>query len=78
MLELKKRELQFKLDDQVYKLKFPSVSQVREYAKKFEKEEDSLKCIIDFLSKLGLPKEVTEDMEVNHLETIMTEITKGK
>ena len=78
MLEFQRKELQFKLDDKIHSLKYPSVKQVNEYTKKQEKAEDQLECVIDFLSGLGLDRNIAEGLEVNHLTAIIKALTEEK
>ena len=78
MLEFVKRELEFKYDGEVYRLKYPSVKEMSAYSKAYEASEEKLDCIIDFLAKLGLKKKVCEELEVHHLTTIIKALTEEK
>jgi len=78
MIEFKRRELEFKLDEVTYKLKFPTVKQTAEYAKNHDKSDDKFDEVLTFLEMLGLEKAISEEMEVPHLETIISELTKAK
>lgn len=78
MLEFKRKELKFKLDDVVYNLRFPSVDQTRNYAKDYAKAKDTFDCVMEFLSKLGLPKKISGGMEMDHLNQIIGALTAEK
>jgi len=78
MLEFVKRELEFKFDDEVYKIKFPTVKEMSEYSKTYDEKEDKFEVIVNFLEKLGLQRDITEQMEVNHLTTIVKALTEEK
>lgn len=78
MLEFTKRELEFKLDEDIYRLKFPNVKQMAKFSKEHSEKDDKFEVIIDFLNDLGLKKEVSEEMEVEHLTTIIKALTEEK
>ena len=78
MLEFTRKELKFKLDGNEYLLKFPSVKQISEYSVSYEKAEDKFDCIVEFLNRLGLSREVSEGMELDHLTTILKALTEEK
>ena len=78
MLEFVKRELEFKFDDEVYKIKFPTVKEMSEYSKTYDEKEDKFEVIVNFLEKLGLQRDITEQMEVKHLTTIVKALTEEK
>lgn len=82
-IELKRKRFAFKIDGNVYELKSPTVSMVKDYTKKqkeLEKagEEDAIEGAIDFLARLGMPKEVAEELELEHLETVIEQVTGAK
>lgn len=81
-MELKKRVLSFKFEGKEINVKFPTVIQMRDYgieAKKL-KEGDSkfIDLMLDFLVKLGLPSELKEELEHEHVMKIMDSITPKK
>ena len=80
MLELKRRVLEFKLDEEVITVKYPSVKQVSEYSKTYDtaKADDKFDEVVKFLEGLGLAREVCEGMEVSHLETVIKALTEAK
>lgn len=78
MLELQRKKLEFKLDDVIYRLDYPSVKKMTEYASKLDKADDKLNAIVDFLSGLGLDRKVSEDMEISHLTSIIKALTEEK
>lgn len=52
---------------------FPTVKQSQEYAKSVKDIEDSEATdkLLDFLEGLGLPKDISESMESEHLTSIV-------
>lgn len=80
MLEFKKRELELKVYGDVYKLNFPTVKQTQEYAKKLEgvSDNEATGLIINLLDTLGLPGEVTNEMEPEHLGLVIAELMPSK
>lgn len=75
MLEFQRKEFVFKLDGKEHRVKHPTVKQVQELqAESAQKEEPSLEDTIDFLSKLGLDKDVAYGMEGHHLTTLVENI----
>lgn len=78
MLEFKTRELEIKFNDELHRIKFPTVKQVQDYNDNFEKEKNQVKVICDFIIGLGLKKEVCDKLEMPHLEAILKELTDTK
>ena len=78
MLEFSRRELKFKLDDREHNVNFPSVKQMAEYSKAYAESEDKFESVIEFLVKLGLEKEVCENLELDHLNKIIKVLTEEK
>jgi len=80
MLEFKRRELALKVYGEEYKILFPTVSQVQNYAKELNKrgEEDAGELLLEFLDKLGLPKEVSGEMESDHLQQVVNALMPAK
>ena len=73
VFEAKKRVLKIKTGEGAeYKLSFPTVGQAKEFAKKMKAsdEADSIDMVQDYLSELGLPKKVSNDMEPDDLAKI--------
>ena len=79
MLELKKKELQIKFGEKVEKMNFPSVRDVREMNKKIEQKQGSeLDILVGFLTRLGMTEETANDLEMDHVNTIVKELTSSK
>lgn len=80
MLEFSKKVLKFKFDGNEYEMKYPSVIQVNLFAEKQRKasDDDSLLNVLDLFAELGLPREVSEQLEVEHLTKIVEVLTEGK
>jgi hypothetical protein len=87
-MELKKKVLQFKFEDENVELKFPTVVNMRDYglevenAKKEKAEHKIIDIMLDLLVKLGLPTKFRDELENDHVEMIMTSLMpkgdKGK
>jgi len=79
MLEFKSRELKLTFNDKIYMLNYPTVDDIREYNKKLNKEDAvETDVVIEMLSLLGLPKNVSGKMEIPFIEEIITELTARK
>lgn len=76
-MEIKKRVLALKFDGNDYSVKYPSVKQLKELSVKREGETD-LDMTFRFLSELGLPQEVAEEMESEHINEIISVLTSQK
>ena len=62
-------------DEKDYKIRKPKVLESMEFSKQWNKtkKDDSYALMlltIDYLDKLGLPKAVTEEMEIEHVTAI--------
>ena len=68
-MEFKKSEIKVTIYGNVYTLTKPTFAQAREAAKKSKdtNAEDSYEVLCAYLSSLGLPKEVVEGMEAEHV-----------
>lgn len=82
MLELVRSTIEVKLDGKVYTLRMPTYKEGILYKSEVKKisEDDILSSnlLIDYLSKLGLPKEVCESLEIEHLEKVLEFILGAK
>lgn len=80
MLEINKRVLEVKIDGVVYKLKYPTVLQLKqlsEAAKSLESNKtEELELLISLLETLGLPKAVSYELEPEAFQKII-EILSG-
>lgn len=79
-MDFKKRVLKFKFEGADYVVPFPSNRKLHEFQKKQSKskEEDSLELLIDFLDGLGLPSDVSWEMEPSHLTQILENFSQKK
>jgi len=78
MLEFKSRKLEIKFDDELHRLNYPTVKEIQLYNESFDKEENKVKMICDFVVSLGLKQEVCDKLEMHHLEAILKELTDTK
>ena len=73
------RELELTFNEKLYKLRYPSVSDIKGYRDNLHAEGAvELDVITDMLSTLGLPKAVVEKMEIPFIEEIVKELTAAK
>lgn len=73
-LELKRKKINVKLDGQSYPLTVPTLREADKYqarAKKAGDEGKELELLFDFLNERGLPKEVIESLEVDHVNLLV-------
>ena len=80
-LNFKRRELELNVYGNDYKLSFPSVKQTQDYAKKAKRagDDESASMLVEFLDKLGLPKDISLEMEAEHLTQVVEAlIPQGK
>ena len=75
MLEFKDEVLQFKYNDEICEVRFPSALDMRDYRKNFNKDEAE-EFMIDFLIKLGLQDHVAKKLshkKIMHLFKLLKE-----
>ena len=81
-MEFNKRELNLRVDGQAYKIAYPSVKQIKQYQGKFGAHKDdavkSIEAVQNFLKELGLPTNVSDDLEPSALTTIIDEVSGVK
>jgi len=78
MLEFKRRQLKFNLDENEHILNYPTVRQVQTYSKEYSESMDQIETVMSFLEKLGLKRDVCEGMEMPHLNQILEKLTEEK
>lgn len=74
-------EIEVKWAGEVYKLREPSAREMNFYQKKMKLDgADHIELLVDFVSSLGMPKEVCESLPAAKLnvliESLVSEITK--
>ena len=79
-MEFKRRELRVKVYGEEYSLTFPTVKQSQDYAAKVKemKESEATEALLEFVDNLGLPKDVSENMESEHLSTLIEALVPNK
>jgi len=79
-MEFKRRELRVNVYGSDYNLKFPTVKQSQDYASKVKdmNESEATEALLDFIDGLGLPKDVSSDMESEHLTTLIQALVPNK
>jgi hypothetical protein len=81
MLELVKAKLPVKIDDVVHELRSPTYRDSLEYENKLKDLDDpKLKAdaLFSYLESLGLPRNVSESLEIGHITQILTYVTGEK
>lgn len=78
MLELKSKVLRLKVNGKECDITYPKVGDVIGLNEKLEEKKDNMNLLISFLKKLGMPENIVMDLEVEHIETIIKELTSGK
>jgi hypothetical protein len=81
-MEIKKRVLKVIYDGQEYNLAHPSIKVLKEYQTQFKSMQDdeskALETSQNLLARLGLPIEVSDEMEAGDLAEIMQVLTGQK
>ncbi len=80
-MKLVKTVIELEVYGQTVSLKKPTYREAQEYRdalKKLSDNEDAGSVMIEFLSKMGLPKEVFEQLELGHVNEIMEALTDTK
>ena len=78
-LIFKSRELKITFNEKIYMIRYPSVSDIRDYNKKLNaKSAVELHVVAGMLETLGLPTKIVDQMEVPFIEAIVTELTARK
>lgn len=73
-LKLEKKILDLHFDGKQYEVKFPSaggVSQFEDLFNEASSNKEKLDCICDFLDSLGLPKEVSTQLDMENLNKVV-------
>lgn len=82
MLELTRTTIEVKLDGKEYTLRMPTYKEGILYKHEIKLlQDDDVKAserLVEYLSKLGLPKEVSESLEIGHLEQVLEFILGAK
>ncbi len=77
-LKLEKTELKLTIGSEVYNLAFPSVKERKDLAVKLEKNEgDEIAITQEFLAKMGLPTEVSDNFEIVHMRQVLEEFNRS-
>jgi hypothetical protein len=73
MLKIEKTKVEIELYGEAYSLSRPTVRQSQDYGKKVKdaSDQETSDLVIDLLDSCGLPKKVTLDMEMEHLEMVI-------
>jgi len=77
MLNFESRSLEVKFNSVVYKINFPTVTEIQNFVAE-SKEKNDFDATLNLLERLGLSKDISGTMEVGHLEAIIGELTKKK
>jgi hypothetical protein len=78
-MDLSSTTLSLKWNGDEYSLKHPSVRQHMAYTEQLQKKKGKeVECLIDFLEGLGLPKQASLEMELGHLQQVVSALTGAK
>jgi hypothetical protein len=79
-MEFKKRTLKLNVYGNSYEIDFPTVKKTQQYAEKLKEfgDDGAVDAVLDFLGDLGLPKNVTEEMEPEHLGQVIEALVPEK
>ena len=73
------RELNITLNEKAYKIRYPSVGDIRVYNKELHaKGAVELEVVAKMLHTLGMPVKVVETMELPFIEAVVEELTSRK
>lgn len=78
MIKLERKKLKIEIDGGEYELRFPTAIERQRYADASSEEKNALTETIAFLVTLGLPKDVVESMEIDHMFLILEEFRPDK
>jgi len=73
-MDFKKRVLKFNCYGTDVELSYPTVGQFRSFQKQLKDKEADLDSMIDFLNMLGMDKKLTEELEPQHLNSLIVEL----
>lgn len=79
-LELKRKTKTVNIYGKDYEIKFPTFSRVQKYLKDMKSEEykdRDLDLAQDFMSDLGLPKDISGDMEIDDFKSLVQYIVEA-
>jgi predicted glycosyltransferase len=81
-MEIVKTKIKITVFGEEYNLSAPKAIEAAEFVDAIEekklKSKDMVKLTTDFLEKMGLPKKVSEELELDSLKQIVEYITKKK
>lgn len=78
-LSFTSRELEIVFNEKIYKLRYPTVEDIRGYNKRLNaKDAIELHVVADMLTRLGMPKTTVDKMELPFIEAIVEELTSRK
>jgi len=79
MLELNSKKLKLTFNSKVYELRYPTVKDLKEYNELVKKgDHTEMDLIVSMLDGVGLSKNVTDTMEIGHLNAIVEELIVAK
>lgn len=77
-LKLEKKKLELDVMGNVHKLDFPTLSQYRKFTEELlNKPSKELDIYKDFLVELGMPEDLFDNLQVDHLMQIADTLTFG-
>jgi ribosomal protein L5 len=76
MLELNSKTLDLKFNDKIYKLKYPTVKELKGF--KRAKDGEEFDSVVKMFVNAGLPEAICDSLEIDHVEAIIKELTSTK
>lgn len=79
-MEFKRRSLKVNVYGVAHELHYPTVGESKVYSKEVRglENDEATDALLGFLEKLGLPRNVSEDMESEHLEQLVGALVPNK
>jgi len=78
-MKLVRTVFEIELDDKKFELRKPKFKETQQYRESLLKEgADASLVMKEFLEVLGLPVDVYDDLEMDHIEQLMASVTGSK
>lgn len=80
-MKFERRKLSFDIYGEKCEVLFPTTGQIKEKDELIKKKENKgreIDVVIDFLETLGLPRDISLGMEMDHLLKIISEVSGQK
>lgn len=78
MMDFKSRVLRFKFNDETHELRFPKVKEIKKLQELQKKSGNEMEVLESMLMDLGMKKDLFDDLEVDHLNSIVESLINPK